>query len=87
MMSKQRKAIKVESHNVLIVRRLINRQVNLWCNQCNAKVSMVTPERAALLRETTPRFIYRKVENKELHFVETSDGKLFICCRSLTTDI
>lgn len=46
-------------------------------------VQMVTPERAGGITNTTPREIYRCIENDELHFVETSEGELFICCYSL----
>jgi hypothetical protein len=44
---------------------------------------MVTPERSAVLTNTTPRIIYRRFENDELHFVETDEGELFVCCFSL----
>jgi hypothetical protein len=44
---------------------------------------MVLPERAAILTQTKPREIYARVEKGELHFVETTEGELFICCRSL----
>jgi len=30
--------------------------------------------------------VYRKVENNGLHFVETNEGDLFTCCRSLIAD-
>jgi hypothetical protein len=48
-------------------------------------VLMVTPEQAAVMLQTTPRVIYRKVENSELHFVETSEGELFICLQNVET--
>jgi hypothetical protein len=46
-------------------------------------IPMFTPERAAVLINRTPREIYRSVENGELHFVETDEGELFVCCCSL----
>jgi hypothetical protein len=46
-------------------------------------IPMVTPERSAVLTNTTPRIIYRRFENDELHFVETDEGELFVCCCSL----
>lgn len=44
---------------------------------------MLPPETAAALAGTTPRLIYRQVEAGELHFIETEDGGLFVCRRSL----
>jgi hypothetical protein len=46
---------------------------------------MLLPEHAAVLSNTTPREIYRRVENGEVHFVETREGDLFICCRTITS--
>jgi len=82
VMSKHRRVIKVERHSFLTVRP-VHSPINLWCDECNMTVAMVTPERAALLTHTTPRMIYRKVENNELHFVETIEGELFVCYRCL----
>jgi len=84
-MSKQRRVIKVETHKLFVVRSIQEDSVNVWCDECRLTVRMVTPERAALLTQTPPRIIYRKVENGELHFVETEDGLLLICCDSLRT--
>jgi len=44
---------------------------------------MVTPERAAQLRRTTARAIYRRVELGELHYAEFDNGQLMICCRDV----
>ena len=44
---------------------------------------MVTPEYAAQISKAKPRAIYRQVESGELHFVETGEGELLICCSSL----
>ena len=43
----------------------------LWCQACGATVGMILPEQAAILKKTTPREIYRRIEKGELHFVET----------------
>jgi hypothetical protein len=44
---------------------------------------MVTPEYAAQLCSTTPRAIYQRIEHDGLHFMETSQGDLFVCVHSL----
>ena len=82
MSPKQRTVISVETHSLLVIRPAQS-SVDLWCAECAAIVPMVTPERAAALVRSPPRIIYRRVENGELHFWETSAGELFICCRSL----
>jgi hypothetical protein len=47
---------------------------------------MVTPEHAAQLCSTTPRTIYKQIENGELHFMETPRGDLFVCGVILNRD-
>lgn len=86
MTTKQKTVIKVETHKFLVVRP-VHSPINLWCDECLLTVPMVTPERAAVLVNATPRIIYRRVENGELHFVETDEGELFICSRSLAVNI
>jgi hypothetical protein len=81
-MTKQRFAIRVETHDVSVVRRA-NAAIDIWCEACAAQVPMFLPERVAALIETTPREIYRRVEAGELHFVETDSGELLICSASL----
>jgi excisionase family DNA binding protein len=55
-----------------------------WCAACARQVRMVTVDEAARLARATARTIYRLVEADRLHFTETSDGRLFICLRSLS---
>ena len=63
--------------------RLRRRLIEVWCGQCAAEVQMMPPETAAALAGTTPRLIYRRVENGELHFLETREGELLVCRNSL----
>ncbi len=84
-MAKQKTTINIETHNILVVRP-IHSPINFWCSECGMTVSMVTPERAAIMIQTSPREIYRKVETGEIHFVEISDKELFVCCRCLQND-
>ena len=41
---------------------------------------MLVPEKAARLIGVTPREIYRRIEQGSLHFVESENGSLLICC-------
>lgn len=81
-MAKQKTAIRVETRKVSVIRPA-NAGIEIWCEACAASVPMFLPERLAALSETTPREIYRRVEEGELHFVETESGELLICCSSL----
>ncbi len=81
-MGRRRATITVETRQVTLVHRR-GRSLKFWCPACAAEVQMVTPEQAAELLATTPRAIYRRVENGDLHFVEIESGALLICCASL----
>jgi len=54
-----------------------------WCDQCSAEVLMVTPNEAAFIAGTDARAIFRKVESGQIHFIESANGALLICKRSL----
>ena len=55
----------------------------MWCKHCGKNLPMVTPETAARLSGATVRALYRRIEAGNLHFVETTDGLLFVCTDSL----
>ena len=57
--------------------------VTAWCETCEARVRMWTPETAARLAGVTARTIYRRAEDGRVHFTETADGALLICSGSL----
>lgn len=53
------------------------------CPICRVEALMLTPLTAAKLSDISTRSIYRRIEDAELHFMEMSDGRLFVCHRSL----
>jgi hypothetical protein len=53
------------------------------CIHCRRDVLKLTPESAAAASGTTPREIYRWLEEKNLHFEELPDGQVFVCSESL----
>jgi hypothetical protein len=55
----------------------------MWCQGCCGQVEMVTPEEAARIAGVNTRMIYRWVEARNIHFVETSEGLLLVCRDSL----
>lgn len=46
---------------------------------------MVTVDEAASLKRVSARAIYRWIEDGELHFIETADGRLLICLNSISS--
>jgi hypothetical protein len=53
------------------------------CEQCGKEVLMLTAEAAAAARNTSPREIYRWLDENKLHFHESPGGTVFICSESL----
>jgi hypothetical protein len=53
------------------------------CSMCGDEVRMVTIDQAAILSRLTARDIYREVEAGVLHFMETTEGSVLVCFRSL----
>jgi hypothetical protein len=45
---------------------------------------MVTVDEAAAIASESSRSIFRRIENGQLHFIETPEGRLFICSNSLS---
>lgn len=55
-----------------------------WCVACGMEIEMVAPEVAAVVTDLSARDIYRLVESNQVHFTETAEGLLFVCCWSLS---
>jgi len=82
MESRKRAIVTVETRSVSVIRPA-SEAIELWCQDCAAIVPMVTPECAAQLERTTVRAVYRRVEQGALHYEESDNGQLMICCRLL----
>lgn len=54
-----------------------------WCDACGAEAEFASPDAAAVLLHTTTRALYRLVEAAAVHFIESPDGLLLICLRSI----
>jgi hypothetical protein len=57
--------------------------VTARCEQCGKDVLMLTAEAAAAAQGTSPREIYRWLDDNKLHFQESPSGTVFICSESL----
>jgi hypothetical protein len=56
------------------------------CPGCTENSGMVTPDEAAALCGISTRMIYRSLEDGAIHFIETAEGELFICLRTLVAN-
>jgi hypothetical protein len=83
---KRRTEITIETHSVLAVRRRTGAPA-AWCQGCDDLVEMITPDEAAKLSGLSSRAVYRLVETESIHFIETHDGSLLICLKSLHRSI
>jgi hypothetical protein len=82
MKSSTKTEITVETHRVLTIKRGTRHRL-AWCEECGKQARMMTADEAAILAGVSPRAIYRRIEARELHFVETSNGLVFICLNSV----
>ena len=73
--------ITVETRR-LVIRRGTN-QASVWCVDCCSPVQLITPEEAAVLAGVNTRTIYLRVEQGQLHFIETAEQSPLICLNSL----
>jgi len=44
---------------------------------------MLTPDQAATIANVSSRTIYRRVEDGEMHYMETAEGHLLVCANSI----
>jgi excisionase family DNA binding protein len=52
------------------------------CSRCTES-GMITADEAAVLQGVSTRVIYRWLEDGAIHFIETPQGQLFICLKTL----
>ena len=74
--------ITVERSELFLINK-IRREIFILCAQCAERARMLTPDEAALAAGVAPRTIYSWVEVGRVHFVETPEGNIYICQRSL----
>jgi hypothetical protein len=74
--------VTVETDEIAIIRGSQGRALTL-CPECADAVVMITPDQAAVMACTNTREIYRRVEEGSVHPVETPEGFLLVCPRSV----
>jgi hypothetical protein len=84
---RERSAMKKRTRITVITRQtVVARASRVHCPECGAEVSIVTPESAAGVLQTSPREIQGLLATGDLHAVETSAGGNLICGNSLPAD-
>jgi hypothetical protein len=53
-----------------------------FCDACGHDVTMLPPEQVAEVAGIAVRAVYRWVEEKRVHFIESDSGRLFLCSDS-----
>lgn len=82
MADTKRIEITVERQRILIVKRR-RPAAAVWCETCAGRPQMHTLDEATRLLGLSERDIFRRVEGGLVHFSESADGALLICCNSL----
>ena len=57
------------------------------CPECEGDEVMIAAETVASVSGFSRREIYRMVEEGKVHFLETEEGILFVCLKSLENDL
>jgi hypothetical protein len=84
--TKRRTEIIVEIDEVFAIRRRETTSV-AWCAECGEQVQMFSPEEAATDAAASSRAIYRWIEADDVHFTETSGGRVLVCLNSVRRQI
>jgi excisionase family DNA binding protein len=84
--TKRRIEITVDRSRLIVLKRR-NGPGSQWCAVCCERVAMLTTDEAATIANVTSRTIYRWADAEKLHFMETAEGVLMICCTSLQDSI
>ena len=56
-------------------------QFQAYCSECKKMTEMATPKTAGVLTDISEREIFRLIEGKEIHFIETD--RVLVCVGSL----
>jgi hypothetical protein len=79
----RRTEVTVETDEFFI-KRTVRAAAMGWCPQCGTRVRMASPDEAAKIAGITPRTLYRWIEIRNLHFLESASGALSICVPSVS---
>lgn len=70
-------------HEILIARVNNNSEIREFCDDCFAETRMLTVDEAVSYSGVSTFAILRRLQDREVHFLETDRGHLFVCKNSL----
>ena len=85
MSAKKIREIRVDIQEIVLTRRL-RRSLYAECTACGQGVQFVSAEQAAEACNVSTRTIYRWIESRRAHFIETRERRMFICLDSLRVE-
>ena len=56
-------------------------QFEAYCSECKKMTEMATPKTAGVLADSSEREVFRLIESKEIHFIESA--RVLVCVESL----
>ncbi len=56
-------------------------QFEAYCSECKKMTEMATPKTAGVLTGITEREVFRRIEGREIHFIE--NARVLVCVESL----
>jgi hydrogenase maturation factor HypF (carbamoyltransferase family) len=73
--------LTVERREFFVARK--PQPIDWWCEGCGTHAAFVTSEEAAQSSGVSLRQLFQRIEQGEIHSIETNDGLLLICLTSL----
>ena len=81
----KRTEIMIEVEEVIQVVSHQHRLTRAWCRECGREAQDDhAPEQAATISQVSVRAVNQRVEAGSVHFLETPDGRLWVCVNSLS---
>jgi hypothetical protein len=82
MTTKKRTEVFIETKETYIIRQK-RVFVRIWCEECQSKVSMISPSTAALFACLDLEIIYSLIDTKQLHSCYLKSETPLVCLKSL----
>ena len=83
MNATRRVKIKLEKHELKVIR--FGRRRKFFCEICQMETQHLTVSQMAIVLAISEMNIFRLAECKQIHSIETMDGKLMLCADSIHT--
>jgi len=78
--------IETESHEVLVIHANGRSNLRGFCGRCAGEQELLTLDDAVARSGVAALEIVRRIHSEEVHFLETANGHLLVCCESLSAE-